>query len=187
MPAPILDVSKARWLALVLSAGLTACLSCNGTPEDPLAPEAIDDAAKAEGDAAGSDRSGRYLITLTRAPDCDCPTVYEMDLCRTNVNALATAGGEVTLTQTDGYLLLTEDMGLLTLSGALDATGEFDIAAIHGFGSVLGEVALYMRLVGEFTDTTSFTGTVQSRALGEFDGQQIDCRTEAEVSGVRRL
>ena len=108
-----------------------------------------------------------------------------MDLCNNDVSALASAGGQVSLSQTDGFLLVTEDMGLLSLSGAIEATGAFDVAAIHGFASALGEVALYARLTGEFTGADRFTGTVQTRALGEVDGDDIDCRTEAAVSGVR--
>jgi len=162
---------------------LSACTPA--APADPLDPEEIKDVAKSEGDAAGSDHSGRYLVELTSLPDCDCPTVYEMDLCNNDVSALASSGGRVSLSQTDGFLLITEDMGLLTLSGAIEASGEFDVAAIHGFASALGEVALYARLTGGFTDPGRFTGTVQTRALGEVDGEDIDCRTEAAVSGVR--
>ena len=50
---------------------------------------------------------------------------------------------------------------------------------------MLGEIAFYVRLTGEFTGTEGFTGSVQSRALGFFDGEDIDCRTEADLSGVR--
>jgi len=172
-------VPKARWLALVLA----GCSPAG--PTDPLDPGTIDEVAKSEGDAAGSDRSGRYQVELTSTPDCDCPTIYEMDLCNNDVSVLASSGGRVSLSQTDGFLLITEDNGLLTLSGAIEASGEFDVAAIHGFASALGEIAFYVRLTGGFTGPAGFTGTVQSRALGSFDGEDIDCRTEADISGVR--
>ena len=172
-------VPKVRWLALLLS----ACAPDG--PADPLDPGEIEQVAKSQGDAAGSDRSGRYLLELTSTPTCDCPTIYEMDLCNNDVSVLASTGGRVSLSQTDGFLLITEDMGLLTLSGAIEASGEFDVAAINGFASALGEVALYARLTGSFSDPDRFTGTVQTRALGEVDGDDIDCRTEAAVSGVR--
>ena len=174
-----LHVPKARWLALLLMACAPAA------PTDPLDPAEINEVAKSEGDATGSDRSGGYLVKLTTTPDCDCPTIYDMDLCSNNVSSLASTGGRVSLSQTDGFLLITEDMGLLTLSGAIDASGEFDVAAIHGFASALGEVALYVRMTGIFDDAGDFTGEVQSRALGEFDGDEVDCRTEARLSGVR--
>ena len=174
-----LHVPKARWLALLLLACAPAA------PTDPLDPAAINEVAKSEGDAAGSDRSGPYLIKLTSTPDCDCPTIYDMDLCNNSVSSLASTGGQVSLSQTNGFLLITEDMGLLTLSGAIEASGEFDVAAIGGFASALGEVALYVRMTGVFDDDGNFTGEVQSRALGEFDGDEVDCRTGARLSGVR--
>ena len=176
---PSRPVPKARWLALLL----TACAPA--TPADPLDPAEIDAVAKSEGDAVGSDHSGPYLIKLTTTPECDCPEIYGMDLCNNSISSLASTGGQVSLSQTDGFLLITEDMGLLTLSGAIEASGEFDVAAIHGFASALGEVALYVRMTGRFDDTGDFTGEVQSRALGEVEGDAVDCRTEAGLSGVR--
>ncbi len=176
---PSRPVPWARWLALLL----TACAPA--APADPLDPAEIDEVAKSEGDAAGSDYSGRYLISLTSTPDCDCPKIYDMDLCDNSISSLASTGGRVSLSQTDGFLLVTEDMGLLTLSGAIEASGEFDVAAIQGFASALGEVALYVRLTGRLDDAGKFTGEVQSRALGEFDGDEVDCRTQAGLSGVR--
>ena len=160
-------------------------VACAAAPTDPLDPAEINDVARAQGDAAGSMRSGDYFLKLLTTPDCDCPTLYNVDLCRDDLNALATTGGGVHLSHTDGALLLTEDRGLLTLSGAIAANGDFDLAAIQGFGSVLGDLALYIRLTGRFTGPTQLTGTIQSRALGTVDGQDIDCRTEADLSGVR--
>ncbi len=189
-PMPVARLShvlKVRWLPLLLAACTSTLVGCASTPTDPLDPAEIDDVAKAQGDAAGTDRSGNYFLKLTGAAECDCPTVYQMDLCKADVNGLATGGGGIGLQQTDGNLLLTEDRGLLTLTGAIEADGSFDIAAIQAFGSVLGNVALYVRLTGRFDGPTGFTGEVQSRALGTFDGDDIDCRTDAEVAGVRVL
>jgi hypothetical protein len=181
MRARFEHVPTVGWLVVLL----VACTP--SAPVDPLDPAQIEDVAKSEGDAAGSDRSGGYRIELTSTPDCDCPSVREVDLCNSNVSALARGAGRATLSQTEGFLLITEDMGLLSLSGAIEASGAFDVAAIHGFASALGEIALYARVTGDFTGPDRFTGTVQTRFLGEFDGDDIDCRTEAAVAGVRTL
>lgn len=178
MRASLVGLSQICWLGSLL-------VACADPPADPLDPAEIDDAARAEGDAAGTMYSGGYLIKLTSVPDCDCPSIFNMDLCRADINALVTRGGNVHLSHADGTLLLTEDRGLLTLSGAIEADGAFDLAAIQGFGSVLGDLALYIRLTGRFSGPAGFTGTVQSRALGTVDGQDVDCRTEADLSGVR--
>ncbi len=167
-------------MAIALLAGCS-----EPAPVDPLDPEVVQEAAEAEGDARGAERSGTFAVTLGAASGCDCPPVMQVDLCVNDLTTLAEMGGAVTLTQSDGFLVLTEDMGLLNLSGALQASGEFDVAGIYGFGSVLGELGLYVRLVGRFTSADRFTGTVASRALGDLDDEDIDCRNDVEVIGTR--
>lgn len=165
-----------------LALTLTACAE---DPVDPLDPAEIQDVAKDEGDAKGSDRSGTYLIKVDEVPDCDCPTVNNTDLCGNELTTLATRGGVVLVDQTDGYLLISEDQGLLSLSGALAQSGEFDIAGVYGFATVLGELGIYLRIDGSFTAEDRFTGSLQSRALGEFDMESIDCRNEVPITGTR--
>lgn len=168
---------------------LLACAPLPGcgddTPADPLDPEQIQDVAKDEGDAQGSDRSGTYKISVGMVPECDCPVLMEMDLCSNALTTLTTTGGAVSLSQTDGFLLLSEEMGLLSMSGALAADGGFDIAGVYAFANVLGKVGLYVRLDGEFTGDDRFTGTLRSRALGEVEDDPVDCRTEVPVTGMR--
>lgn len=171
--------------ALFVAALIASTLSCSDPPADPLDPEEIQEVAKDEGDAQGSDRSGSYRIEVEKAPDCDCPVLVEMDLCSNAITTLATAGGSVLLSQTDGYLLLSESQGLLSMSGALASDGAFDIAGVYGFSTVLGDIGLYLRLDGAFTAEDRFTGTLQSRALGEIEGDAVDCRNEVPVVGTR--
>jgi hypothetical protein len=165
---------------------LIACaLACSDPPRDPLDPEEIQDVAKDEGDAQGTDRSGTYRMEVQEAPECDCPVLLEMDLCSNAITTLATAGGSVLLSQSDGYLLLSESQGLLSMSGALGSDGAFDIAGVYGFSTVLGDIGLYLRLDGRFTAEDRFTGTLQTRALGEIEGDAVDCRNEVPVTGTR--
>ncbi len=171
-------VSKVRWLLVPL-------LACAQSEPDVLDPEVIQEAAEAEGDAQGSDYSGTYLVSTDASSACDCPTVAGMDLCDNELTSLAAVGGVVDLVQTDGTLILSEDAELLTLSGALDADGSFDLGGVYGFSSVVGEVSVYIHLIGGFTDEDRFTGALHSRAVGTYDGDDIDCRTQVELAGLR--
>lgn len=161
-------------------------LACRVTePADPLDPEVIKEAAEAEGDAKGADYSGRFDIRLDATGACDCPAVAGMDLCNNELTTLASAGGSVTITQSDGYLVLAEDAELLNLTGAVDADGSFDLAGIYGFGGVVGEISVYVHLLGGFSSEDRFSATLHSRAEGTYDGDAIDCRTEVPLYGVR--
>lgn len=169
--------------ALLLAGAPTACTTTE--PQDPLDPSVILDAAEAEGDARGNDRSGRYDITVDTTAACDCPMVAGMDLCNNELTKLAFAGGFVTLTQSDGYLVLSEDSALLSLTGALDADGDFDLAGIYGFAGVFGDISVYVHLIGDFSGEDRFSATLHSRAQGDYNSEAIDCRTEVPLYGVR--
>lgn len=164
-----------------------AVFACGESEADPLDPDEVKQAAQAEGDAQGVDRSGVYYVELGMASGCDCPPVMMVDLCTNDLTTLASTGGFVTLTQSDGYLVISEQAGLLNLSGALQADGAFDLAGVYGFGSVLGELGVYVRLTGRFTDDEHFTANVSSRALGDFDDEAIDCRNDVDLLGAREV
>lgn len=173
------------WLALTLS----ALVSCNEPEQDPLDPDAVEAAAKDEGDATGTARSGAYRLQLVGTPSCDCPMTSEIALCSVDLSTLTVEGVAVTMTQSDGFLQISS-VGAdsrVDLSGALDASGEFDLAGIYDLGSVLGEGNLYIRLAGRFTGPDEFTATLIDRARGSYNDQSIDCRTEGEVLGQRVL
>jgi len=179
LPVPVL------WLALV--APLLAPLSCSEPEPDPLDPAAVEEAAKAQGDAVGSDRSGAYQLQLLGTPACDCPKTSEIALCSVDLSTLTQAGVAVTMTQSDGFLQLT-GVGLegrVDLSGAVQASGDFDLAGIYDLGNVLGEGSLYIRLTGRFTGPDEFRANLLDRARGSYGEQSIDCRTEGEVLGQR--
>lgn len=169
----------------LLAAWLAAAACTTTEPRDPLDPSVILDAAEAEGDARGDDRSGRYDITVDTTAACDCPAVAGMDLCNNELTKLAFAGGAVTLTQSDGYLVLSEDSALLSLTGALDADGDFDLAGIYGFAGVFGDISVYVHLIGDFDGADRFSATLHSRAQGDYNSEAIDCRTEVPLYGVR--
>jgi hypothetical protein len=171
------------WLALTLSAPL----SCSQPEADPLDPAEVEAAAKDEGDATGTGRSGNYQLQLTGTPSCDCPMTSEIALCSVDLSTLTVAGVAVTMTQSDGYLQLSgvSTEGRVDLSGALEDSGEFALAGIYDLGNVLGEGNLYVRLDGRFTGPDEFTATLLDRAQGSYGDQSIDCRTEGEVLGKR--
>jgi len=171
------------WLALTLSAPL----SCSQPATDPLDPAEVAAAAKDEGDAMGTERSGDYQLQLNGTPSCDCPMTSEIALCSVDLSTLTVAGVAVTMTQSDGYLQLSgvSTEGRIDLSGALEASGAFALAGIYDLGNVLGEGNLYVRLDGRFTSPDAFTATLLDRALGSYGDQSIDCRTEGEVLGQR--
>jgi hypothetical protein len=164
---------------------LVPLLACSQPEADVLDPEVIKEAAEAEGDAEGSDYSGTYLVTTDASGVCDCPTIAGMDLCDNELTSLAAVGGVVELVQTDGTLILSEDAELLTLSGALNADGSFDLGGVYGFSGVVGEISVYIHLIGAFSSEQRFTGALHSRALGDYNGDPIDCRTEVELEGLR--
>jgi hypothetical protein len=160
-------------------------LACTQPEPDVLDPEVIKEAAEAQGDAEGSDYSGTYVVATDASGVCDCPTVAGMDLCNNELTSLAAVGGVIELVQTDGTLILSEDAELLTLSGALNADGSFDLGGVYGFSGVVGEISVYIHLIGGFSSEQRFTGALHSRAVGEYQGDDIDCRTEVELDGTR--
>jgi hypothetical protein len=171
------------WLALTLSAPL----SCTQPEQDPLDPAVVEAAAKAEGDASGTARSGKYQLQLVGMPSCDCPMTSEIALCGVDLSTLTVDGVIVTMTQSDGYLQLSgvSTEGRVDLSGALEDSGDFDIAGIYDLGNVLGEGNLFIRLTGQFTGPDEFTAALIDRARGSYNDQTIDCRTEGDVHGNR--
>lgn len=173
----------ARSPALLAGYLLLACQ--NTEPNDPLDPDVIKEAAEAEGDARGTDYSGRFSITLDDTGACDCPEIAGMDLCHNELTTVATTGGSVTLTQNDGYLVLSEDAGILSLTGAIDADDSFDLAGIYSFGAVVGDANLYVHLLGAFSSHDRFSATLHSRTQGTYNGEAVDCRTEIPLYGVR--
>ena len=170
-------------LALLAACLLLACQTSE--PDDPLDPDVIQEAAEAEGDARGTDFSGRFDLSLDTTGACNCPEIAGMDLCHNELTTLTTAGGSATLTQSDGYLVLSADEGLLSLTGAIDDDDSFDLAGIYGFGAVVGEVSLYIHLLGGFSSQDRFSATLHSRTRGTFNGEAVDCRTEIPLYGTR--
>lgn len=171
---------------LATTAALTLLLACQTTePPDPLDPEVIKEAAEAQGDAKGTDHSGRYDITVDSTAACDCPAIAGMDLCNNELTTLASAGGSVSIVQSNGSLVLSEDAELLSLTGSIDADGSFDLAGIYGFGGVVGEISVLVHLIGGFSSEDKFSATLHSRAEGKYQGDPIDCRTEVPLYGIR--
>lgn len=165
---------------------LSLLLACSTSePADPLDPEVIKEASEAEGNAKGVDYTGRYEIRVDATAACDCPAIAGMDLCDNELTTLASTGGSVTITQNDGFLLLAEDAQLLNLTGAVNSDGSFDLAGIYAFGGVVGELSVYIHLIGSFSDPTRFSATLHSRADGEYNGDPVDCRTEVPLYGTR--
>lgn len=190
MSYPAKVPSPRFWSPAYLLTSLFACqslLACQTTePADPLDPDVIKEAAEAEGDGKGTDYSGTYDISVDATAACNCPTIAGMDLCHNQLTTLASVGGSVTITQNDGFLVLSEDAQLLNLTGGVDSDGGFDLAGIYAFGGVVGELSVYVHLLGAFSSDDRFSATLHSRAEGEYNGEPIDCRTEVPLYGVRK-
>lgn len=165
---------------------LTLLSACQTTePADPLDPDVVKAAAEAQGDAKGAEYSGRYKITVDSTAACDCPAIAGMDLCNNELTTLASAGGSVTIIQSNGSLVLSEDAELLSLTGSVNADGSFNLAGIYGFGGVVGKISVLVHLIGGFSSDDKFSATLHSRAEGEYQGDPIDCRTEVPLYGIR--
>jgi hypothetical protein len=161
--------------------------ACGDGELDPLDPDVIDMVGKSGGDAEGDARSGAYVLNAAGARACDCPTVQGFDLCEIDVTQIRD-DAVVTFDQSDGYLLLTPAAapGTLALSGSLDADGAFDLAGVYDLGSIFADVTLTTRLSGEFTGATRFTALLRTRIRGTLEADEIDCRTELDVTGERQ-
>ena len=162
-------------------------MSCSEPDADPLDPAAVEEVAKGQGDATGTSRSGAYQLQLVGTPTCDCPMTSEIALCAVDLSTLTVDGVAVNMTQSDGFLTMTgvSTEGRVDLSGALEHSGDFDLAGIQDLGSVLGDGNLYIRLTGRFTGVDTLSATLLDRARGSYGDQSIDCRTEGDVLGQR--
>ena len=189
-----MSLSARRALSRLLAlAPLAGGLTCSHAEPDPLDPDVVEDIAKEQGDAEGSDRSGAYTLKVADTPTCDCPATSEIALCSVDLTTFTNMGVVAHLTQNDGALVLAAEgpesgvdfVGDLTLSGPLDSSGDFDLGGIYDLGSLISAGNLYIRLTGRFTGADRFEATLSDRARGSYGDQSIDCRTEAQVVGTR--
>lgn len=162
-------------------------VTCNESDPDPLDPGVVEVIAQEEGDAEGSDQSGQYVFKSTGRPTCDCPMTSQIALCSVDLSTLTTIGVEINIIQSDGALVISAESadGALTLSGAIDADGGFDVGGVYNLDSVIGQADIYIRLTGFFTAPGSLTATLRDRVKGQFGDQSVDCRTNGEVAATR--
>lgn len=162
-------------------------LTCSEPEPDPLDPGVVEDIAREEGDAEGSDQSGQYVFESVGTPTCDCPMTSQIALCSVDLSTLTTIGVEINIIQSDGALVISAEGpdGAIALSGAIDADGGFDVGGVYNLSSVIGEADIFIRLTGTFSAPGSLTASLLDRVKGQFGDQSIDCRTEGEVAATR--
>lgn len=137
------------------------------------------------GTGVGAEASGDYELQLVTL-DClgNCPVIrsgiFTVTLCDVNDGDSA----EVSVVQTDGELVMdAEGLVIERLTGGIDVGGEFTVG---GWGTQQGgAVTTIVRSTGTLVGNT-FTGTAESRGVGNLEGQAIDCTAVYDVRGTRR-
>lgn len=163
---------------------LVAVVACGGDGGSGDGLERDDVVGLPAGDATGSAASGTYDLEMTIvACGGTCPVL------RVGPARIATCDiGDVDyptfeVVQTDGRLDL-DAFGLVLekLDGGLDADGSF---VVGGWGTRnSGSLAVAILGSGVLAGAR-LTGTALARAVGDVDGQWVDCTAQYELEGDR--
>lgn len=138
------------------------------------------------GNATGSALSGTYdleAITVSCSGSCAPVTVFGLIISPCDVGA---RNDEVaTVTQTDGSLQVDVEDSLWAsrLSGGVYDDGSFDIGGVK---TELGGAARFIsHATGSISGSGTWTGELEIRTVGSFEGQSRDCTAQVEVDGAR--
>ena len=188
---------------LVTVSVFVALSSCKSDPFDPLDPDHVNDVGNDMGDAKGEAYSGRFALDITPL-DCDCPTLIpedfpdlgaglgldpddEIDPCDQLAIFYgvddATAGSQVDVIQTDGFLAWTS--WLPPLSGPVDADGTFTVVGSEDFSETFVDARMVSRVDAEYSSDDAFLGVMQQRIIASLLDRNVDCRSTHQVSGTR--
>ncbi len=181
--------ARHRAVALLLVTLAAAC-----SADDPLDSDLLASLATEQGDAKGDTWTGTWNWDFDLVA-CDCPLTGaasgNFDPC--TVTPLSTLGGDgsAIALQGDGFLVFESPNA--QLSGAVNADGSFDLAAVFTLTSLIGQAAFYMRMDGEFeggfdkdsgTDNATMSARVRQRVVETVE-LQIDCRSEWRATASR--
>jgi hypothetical protein len=162
----------------IIGAAVVFVAACGG---GGLAREDVADLPP--GGGQGASASGSYDIELyTRSCSGKCSIEvdgFTFGLC--DVGEVDTASLEVT--QTDGRLVMDADgLVLDRLSGGIEADGGFTVG---GWGTEEGgAVEVRVLSTGSLTGAV-ITGTAETRAVGSYEGESVDCTAIFDVTGAR--
>jgi hypothetical protein len=170
--------ATACWLSLSLAACAPDATG-GGVPVTELS----------DGDATGSAASGFYAFeTVTTSCAGKCSLAFgdiSISVCEVGDRVGATA----TVVQTEGHLRIDSDDSdyVSRLEGGIDADGSFDVGGERTQGGTA--ITSSIRALGAISNTSvvnaGLTGTVQGHIHGDYEGERIDCRLVAELTGER--
>jgi hypothetical protein len=140
------------------------------------------------GDATGTDHSGEYQLTI-RTKSCDgrCPTFQVWGFTVRICSPGNTDTEQVTVTQTDGVLEVTElgsSMYVQSLRGGVNTDGTFDVG---GYEIQQGtEVGVAARVQGQIDGSGRIQATARVCGNGSAEGETIACTGTFDVTGLRQ-
>lgn len=186
MPTP-----RLAWCLLLVSA-------CQDAPGE-LDRDVVNDLSRTRGDAAGTARTGRYLVRV-RAESCECPIYEATPLAWASACApLLALGGEIVedaeIVESDGFLLVRlPTIGVLT--GPIEQDGEFSVGGVIDLSSPVSRGAIIVRGDGSFLDTHvpppdepytrwAMEGLLQRRLVGELLEETTDCTEQLFIEDAR--
>jgi hypothetical protein len=170
-----------RWLMAAL---LAATVGCGGSGE--LSRDEV--TSIGPGDATGTDRSGRYRLTVVTAGCVGACPAFQIvgSIYWTICKPGATDRETVMVTQKDGFLEVTGDSSLWvqTMSGGLQVDGRFDVGGYETEAD--GEVQITARVKGTIDSSGSIVATARARGVGSAEGKSINCTGTYDVTGARQ-
>lgn len=137
------------------------------------------------GNASGSALSGTYdleAITVACSGSCAPVNVFGVVISPCDVGA---RNEDIALvTQTDGTLQVDVEDNLWAsrLEGGVYSDGSFDIGGVK---TELGGAARFISRATGIIDAGRWTGEIEVRSVGSFEGQSRDCTAIVEVDGER--
>ncbi len=138
------------------------------------------------GNASGVALSGDYeldAITVDCSGSCTPVDVFGLVISPCDVGDRNEESA--TVTQSDGVLRVDVEDSLWAsrLEGGIWDDGSFDIGGVK---TELGGAARFIsRATGFLTSDGRWTGELEIRTVGSFEGQSRDCTATVEVDGVR--
>lgn len=161
-----------------------ACLIVAACGDDGLTESDVRDLPP--GNATGSALSGTYeleAITVSCSGSCAPVTVFGLVISPCDVGA---RNEELaTVSQSDGALQVDVDDSLWAsrLEGGVYDDGSFDIGGVK---TELGGAARFIsHATGSLDASGTWTGELEIRSVGSFEGQSRDCTAFVEVDGAR--
>jgi hypothetical protein len=157
-----------------------------GTGHPPLGRADVENIE--EGDAQGSDFSGRYTITSFDVTRCDCREGSDAFDCSTF--ELAAEG--IAIEQDEGLLeaqaIVDGDIVPdIRFGGGVDSDGSFQMGSVleatNEFGDPIGTT--FQLVEGELDGASALAALWMTRLEAVLDGTSIDCDVDYEIEGNR--